>query len=76
MPSTEPDNKSSEEPSSDVEVVSTPDIIVVKIPSGKSLYAFLKEFGMNQSDFKKLNPDKDPNSLKSGDDITVYKKKQ
>lgn len=75
VPSTEKGATESEGQDVDVEVVATPDIIVVKIPSGKSLYAFLKEFGMNQSDFKKLNPDKDPNTLKSGDDITVYKKK-
>lgn len=76
VPISEPDNELSEESSSDVEVVSRTDIIVVKIPADKSLGIFLKQFGINNSsDFKKLNPDKDFETLKPGDEVTVYKKK-
>lgn len=76
VPIPEPDNDLSEGSSSDVEVVSTPDIIVVKIPDDKSLWVFLKQCGIhNSSDFKKLNPDKDFKTLKPGDEVTVYKKK-
>lgn len=73
IPKTE--DKPSSEDDQEVEVLSTPEVIVVKIPSNKSLYNFLKDFNMNQADFKKLNPGIDDKKLKAGDEIKVYKKK-
>lgn len=66
--------KPSSEDNQEVEILSTPEVIVVKIPSNKSLRAFLREFNMNQTDFKKLNPDIDDKQLQAGDEIKVYKK--
>lgn len=59
---------------SEIEILSTPEVILVKIPSNKSLYAFLKEFNMNQTDLKKLNPGIDDKKLQPGDEIKVYKR--
>ena len=59
----------------EVEILSTPEVIAVNIPSNKSLRAFLREFNMNQTDFKKLNPEVDDKKLQAGDEIKVYKKK-
>lgn len=73
VPKTE--DKPSSEDNQDVEILSTPEVIVVKIPSNKSLRAFLREFNMNQTDFKKLNPEVDDKKLQAGDEIKVYKKK-
>lgn len=67
--------KPSSEDNQDVEILSTSEVIVVEIPSNKSLYYFLKEFNMTQTDFKKLNPEVDDKKLQPGDEIKVYKKK-
>ena len=73
VPKTE--EKPSSEDNQEVEILSTPEVIAVKIPSNKSLRAFLREFNMNQTDFKKLNPEVDDKKLQAGDEIKVYKKK-
>lgn len=73
VPKTE--DKPSSEENQEVEILSTQEVIVEKIPSNKSLRAFLREFNMNQTDFKKLNPDIDDKNLQAGDKIKVYKKK-
>lgn len=73
LPNTE--DKPSLEDNQEVEVISNLEVIVVKIPSNKSLYNFLKDFNMNHADFKKLNPGIDDEKLKAGDEIKVYKKK-
>lgn len=73
VPKTE--DKPSSEDNQEVEILSTPEVIAVKIPSNKSLRAFLREFNMNQTDFKKLNPEVDDKKLQAGDEIKVYKKK-
>lgn len=68
------EDKPSSKDNQEVEILSTPEVIVVKIPSNKSLRAFLREFNMNQTDFKKLNPEVDDKKLQAGDEIKVYKK--
>lgn len=75
IPKTEEKSIPELEDDQEVEVITTPEVIVVSIPSNKSLYSFLKEYDMNQSDFKKLNPEVDPNKVSSGDKIKVYKRK-
>lgn len=57
------------------EILATSDIIVVTIPENVVLARFLKNYGMNINDFKKLNPGLDFNKLEKGDKIKVYKKK-
>ena len=56
-----------------VENTSDPEISIVKVPANKQPRIFLKDYDMNMSDFKKLNPGIDPSQISAGDSIKVYK---
>ncbi|MDE6017477.1 MAG: protein phosphatase 2C domain-containing protein [Muribaculaceae bacterium] len=77
IPKTEEKSDTDIENDSGVDIISTPEIIVVKKPANKHIRVFLKNFDMEMSDFKKLNPDIDPNQVKVEDEIeiNVYKRK-
>lgn len=76
IPNTEEKSNQNTEETSEIDIISTPEVIVVKKPANKHIRVFLKDFGMEMSDFRKLNPDIDPTKVKDGDEIKVYKRKQ
>lgn len=75
LPKTEDPKDGTPNTESEIEIVATPDIIVVTVPEKESLPRFMQNLGMNMNDFKKLNPGVNFNDLKKGDKIKVYKKK-
>ncbi len=63
-----------EDENQSVEILSTPEIIVVTLPPNKHIGTFCKEFGMTKTEFEKLNPEIKFEDVKAGDQINVYKK--
>ena len=77
IPKTEEKSDAKIEDDSGADIISTPEIIFVKKPANKHIRVFLKDFDMGMSDFRKLNPNIDPNNVKEEDEIEikVYKRK-